>query len=169
MHRWTGSALVQLMACRLFGAKPLSEQILTYSQLENENELKWNETGINYFINCLNYRIPRNYINDNRYSRHLIICTCGINDGNSLHWRHNGHDSVSNDQPHDCLLNRLFRRRSKKYESSVSLAFVRGIHRRAVNSPHKWPVTRKMFSFDDIIMGKELRVNQPSVISLRQW
>ena len=31
-----------------------------------------------------------------------------------LEWRHNGHDSVSNHQPHDCLLNRLFRRRSKK-------------------------------------------------------
>ena len=32
----------------------------------------------------------------------------------SLHWRHNGHDGVSNHQPRDCLLNRLFRRRSKK-------------------------------------------------------
>ena len=32
----------------------------------------------------------------------------------SLHWRHNGRDSVSNHQPYDCLLNRLFRRRSKK-------------------------------------------------------
>ena len=31
-----------------------------------------------------------------------------------LQWRHNGCDSVSNHQPHDCLLNRLFRRRSKK-------------------------------------------------------
>ena len=31
-----------------------------------------------------------------------------------LQWRHNEHDSVSNHQPHDCLLNRLFRRRSKK-------------------------------------------------------
>ena len=31
-----------------------------------------------------------------------------------LQWRHNGRDSVSNHQPHDCLLNRLFRRRSKK-------------------------------------------------------
>ena len=29
-------------------------------------------------------------------------------------WRHNGRDSVSNHQPHDCLLNRLFRRRSKQ-------------------------------------------------------
>ena len=32
----------------------------------------------------------------------------------TLRWRHNMHDSVSNRQPHDCLLNRLFRRRSKK-------------------------------------------------------
>ena len=32
----------------------------------------------------------------------------------TLQWRHNGHDSVSNHQPHDCLLNRLFRRRPKK-------------------------------------------------------
>ena len=31
-----------------------------------------------------------------------------------LQWRHNGHNSVSNHQPHDCLLNRLFRRRSTK-------------------------------------------------------
>ena len=31
-----------------------------------------------------------------------------------LQWRHNGRDSVSNHQPNDCLLNRLFRRRSKK-------------------------------------------------------
>ena len=32
----------------------------------------------------------------------------------SLRWRHNERDNVSNHQPHDCLLNRLFRRRSKK-------------------------------------------------------
>ena len=32
----------------------------------------------------------------------------------SFLWRHNGRDSVSNHQPHDCLLNRLFRRRAKK-------------------------------------------------------
>ena len=32
----------------------------------------------------------------------------------ALRWRHNGCDSVSNHQLHDCLLNRLFRRRSKK-------------------------------------------------------
>ena len=40
----------------------------------------------------------------------------------------------------------------RKHQSSMSLAFVRGIHRGPVNSPHKWPVTRKMFPFDDVIM-----------------
>ena len=44
----------------------------------------------------------------------------------TLQWRHNGRDSVSNHQPHDCLLSGLFGRRS--------LAFVRGIHRWLVNS-----------------------------------
>ena len=42
----------------------------------------------------------------------------------------------------------------RKYQSSASLAFVRGIHRWPVNSPHKWPVTRKMFPFDDVIMWR---------------
>ena len=32
----------------------------------------------------------------------------------TLQWRHNEPDCVSNHQPHDCLVNRLFRRRSKK-------------------------------------------------------
>ena len=40
----------------------------------------------------------------------------------------------------------------RKHQSSASLAFVRRIHRGPVNSPHKWPVTRKMFPFDDVIM-----------------
>ena len=40
----------------------------------------------------------------------------------------------------------------RKHQSSASLAFVRGIHRWPVSSPHKWPVMRKMFPFDDVIM-----------------
>ena len=48
----------------------------------------------------------------------LRVKTCsphpGISASSSLWWRHNGRDCVSNHQPHDCLLNRLFRRRSKK-------------------------------------------------------
>ena len=44
----------------------------------------------------------------------------------------------------------------RKLQSSASLPFVWGIHRWPVNSPHKWPVTRKMFPFDDVIMRHEL-------------
>ena len=40
----------------------------------------------------------------------------------------------------------------RKHQSSASLAFAWGIHRSPVNSPHKGPVTRKMLSFDDVIM-----------------
>ena len=40
----------------------------------------------------------------------------------------------------------------RKRQSSASLAFLWGIHRWPVNSLHKWPVTRKMFPFDDVIM-----------------
>ena len=99
----------------------------------------------------------------------------------ALRWRHNGHDGVSIHQPHDCLLNRLFGCRSKKTsklgvtactEISLDLLFVvkinvgnslqwryNGLERVSnhqpqdpVNSPHKGPVTRKMFQFDGVIM-----------------
>ena len=40
----------------------------------------------------------------------------------------------------------------RKHQSSASLAFLQGIHRTPVNSPHKWLITRKMFPFDDVIM-----------------
>ena len=40
----------------------------------------------------------------------------------------------------------------RKHQSSASLAFVRRIQRGPVNSPHKWPVTRKIFPFADVII-----------------
>ena len=40
----------------------------------------------------------------------------------------------------------------RKHQSSASPALAQGIHRWPVNSPHKWPVTRKMFPLDDVIM-----------------
>ena len=43
-----------------------------------------------------------------------------------------------------------------KHQSPTSLAFVRGIHRWPVNSPHKAPVTRKMFPYGDVIMLPQL-------------
>ena len=67
----------------------------------------------------------------------------------TLLWRHDGDDSVLNQQPCSTVYSDADQR---KHQSSASLAFVRGIHRGPVNSPHKWPVTRKMFPFDDVIM-----------------
>ena len=71
----------------------------------------------------------------------------------SLQWRQNEHNGVSNHQPRDCLYSTVYSGADqRKLQSSASLAFVRGIHRWPVNSPHKRPVTRKMFPFDDVIM-----------------
>ena len=70
----------------------------------------------------------------------------------TLRWRHNEHDGVSNHQPHDCLLSRLFRRRSKKTSKLRVTGLCVGNSPVSGEFPHKWPVTRKMFPFDDVIM-----------------
>ena len=69
----------------------------------------------------------------------------------------------------------------RKHQSSASLAFVREIHRWPVNSPHKGPVTRKMFPFDDVIMRGNIwittqqtslstrRTTLPNIIGLLGW
>ena len=46
----------------------------------------------------------------------------------------------------------------RKHQSSAPLAFVPGIHRGLVNSPHKWPVTWQMFPFDDVIMSRRIPI-----------
>ena len=61
------------------------------------------------------------------WKMHATLPRC--NSVYALLWRDNGRDGVSNH-------------------------WVREIHRRTANSPHKWPVTRKMFPFDDVIMIK---------------
>ena len=61
----------------------------------------------------------------------------------------------------------------RKNQSSASLAFVRGIQRGPVNSPHKWPVTRKLFPFDDVIMFQRLDLtlytNKPGVTTCFEY
>ena len=79
----------------------------------------------------------------------VVLPWC-IHDPYPLQWCHNGRNGVSNYQPHDCLLNRLFSYRSKKTTKLRVTGLCVG--NSPVNSPHKWPVTRKMFPFDDFIM-----------------
>ena len=78
----------------------------------------------------------------------------------SLQWRHNGHDGVSNHRRLDCLRTFCSGADQRKHRSSASLGFEREIHRWPVNSPHKGPVTRKMFPFDDVSCIKSPRKNE---------
>ena len=75
-----------------------------------------------------------------------------INNQPSLQWHHNQHDSVTNHRRLDCLLNRLFRRGSKKISTLRVDGIVRRIHLSPLDSPYKSPVTRKLFPFDDVII-----------------
>ena len=52
----------------------------------------------------------------------------------------------------------------RKHQSSASLTFLRGNHGGPVNSPHKWPVMRRMFPFDDVIM--EISCDCPACLLL---
>ena len=70
-----------------------------------------------------------------------------------LQWPHNGHNGISNHQPHDCLLNRLFRCRSKKTSKLRVTGLCSG--KWPVNSPHKWPVMQKLLPFGDVIMNND--------------
>ena len=50
------------------------------------------------------------------------------------------------------------------HQNSASLAFVWGIHRGPVNSPHTWPVTRRMFPFDDVIMCRQIADHEHGLV-----
>ena len=71
----------------------------------------------------------------------------------TLQWRHYRRDGVSNHQHRLCLLNRLFRRRSKKISKLRVTGLCTGNSPVTGEFPPKWPVTRKMFPFDDVTRG----------------
>ena len=87
---------------------------------------------------------------ENEYPYSTFDCKPSATLAPSLQWRHNGCDDVSNHQHHDCLLSRLTRRRSKKTPKLRVNGLCEG--NSPVNFPQRWPVTRKMFTFDDVIM-----------------
>ena len=78
-----------------------------------------------------------------------------------LQSRHNERDGISNYQPHVCLLNRLVRRRSKKTSKLCVTGLCVGNSPVTGDLPHNGPVTRKMFSFDDVIMDSPTRCTSP--------
>ena len=89
------------------------------------------------------------------------VCGCEFM---TLQWRHNALDGVSNHQLHGCLLSRVFRLRSKKTSKLRVTGPCVGNSPGPVNSPHKGPVTWKMFPFDDVIMNANDAVKRWSFV-----
>ena len=82
---------------------------------------------------------------------HRDLCSTRL----TLRWRHNEHDGVLNHQLTIVYSIAYSDADQRKHQSSATLAFVWGIHRWPVNSPHKRPVTRKVFPLDDVIMNTD--------------
>ena len=70
----------------------------------------------------------------------------------SLWWRHNGRDGVSNHQPHDCLLECLFTRRSKKTSKLRVTGLCAGNSLGTDEFPAQLASNMDFFPFDDVIM-----------------
>ena len=85
--------------------------------------------------------INKKFYNDNNKSITTKASACF-----TLRWRHQitSHTIVYSTVYSDAD--------QRKQQSSPPLAFVWGIHRRPGTSPHKWPVTLKMFPFHDVTM-----------------
>ena len=103
------------MACRLLCAKPLSEPMVAYCQLDVQIKVSMkHEPKVNISLHYCDVIMGAN--------ASQITCLTIV-----YSTVYSGADQ-------------------RKHQSSASLAYVRGIHRRPVNSPHKWPVTRKNVS-----------------------
>ena len=74
-----------------------------------------------------------------------------------LQWRHNERDDVSNHQPHDCLLNLLFRRRSKKASKLRVTGLCAGNSPLTGEFPAQKATNAEIFPFDDVIMSANRR------------
>ena len=139
MRNWYGSSLVQAKACR-----PLEspKSIMTYCLL---NKFKWTLNQNENFV------FQENVSETSAQS--LSFC-CNLNVLNEL-WLRVG-------SFHDCdavmsamasqitgasivYITVCWGAEQRKYRNSAPLAFVRGIHRWPVNSPHKGSLTRKIF------------------------
>ena len=150
---------------------PITQKMLPFDDVIMTH-ISWNvlqNAGVLLFIESKFGHIIK--INWNEFEMRIKSAVTHYHSKLSLQWRNNVCDCFSNHRCLDCLLNRLFKRRSKhkkprKYQSSASLACVRGIHRWPVVSPHKGPVTRKMF--DDVIM-MHFKVSQLSAYCRRNY
>ena len=197
MRRRIGPSLIEVMACRLlFGTKPLSEPMLTYTfrnKLQRNLNQNWNRLSLKCTCEC---RLPSGVHLGQASLCLLIMAKCChmvsailVNTGSGndlladgtkpfpgpmLTDYHRGVVAFTWGQFHflvyglhysDAIMTVMVSQITsvsivystvcsgtyqRKHQSFALLAFVRGIHRSPVNSPH---VTRKMFPSDDVIIS----------------
>ena len=102
-----------------------------------------------WIYTCINWKVVIMPISLSLVTARLVITTTY----QLLQWRHNDHAGFSNHRHFDCLLNRWFRRRSKKTSKLRVTGLCEG--NPPVTSPK--PVAQKMFPFGDIIMKRQSR------------
>ena len=91
----------------------------------------------------MNYWVHRNQSLSAYCTLNSLLFMINVPVPYTLQWHHNVHDSISNHQPHDCLLNHLFRHRSKK----TSKLHVTGLCAR--NSPGTGEFPAQMASYTE--------------------
>ena len=126
-----------LAHCGLVTPQYKTYKILINIVSGNDLLFAWHQTFDKPYLNqCW---LIVNYTLRNKLKRNFM------QNSNTLQWRHNERNNVS-------IVCSTFGSGAdqRKLQRSASLAFVRGIW--PVNSPHKRPITRKMFTFDDVIM-----------------
>ena len=101
----------------------------------------------NHFMSFIAYKFLNNKI-----EAITFITAIKANGSHTLQWRHNGCDGVSNHQPYHCLLNRLFRRRSKKKSELRVTGLCVGNSPVTVEFPAQMASNSEIFPFDDVIM-----------------
>ena len=145
------TTLVRIMAWRRPSDKPLSEpmvvSLLTHICVTRPQWVKLYPVEFHWLsIILCNYIRPDDIIQKGFWQH--FDCT--------LQWRHNEHDGIWNHRRPDCLLNHLFRHRSKKTSKLRITGHYKGNSPVTSDFPHKGPVMRKIFPFDDVIMMKLL-------------
>ena len=90
-----------------------TSQLYVHNTIDFEMQTKWAYWEIMYYITAWAWVYMGIWYKDLYNWKRTLSLSSGSTGTWSYLWRHNGGDGVSNHQPHDCLLNRSFRRRSK--------------------------------------------------------
>ena len=111
---------------------------------------------IRVWLGCLvpEWRNEYHNVKNPTYFNLLVTCyrTCGaVSNSFTGHNGHDERDCVSNHRRHDCLFNRLLRRRSNKISKLRPAGLYEGYSPVTSEFPAQGPGYRKMFPFHDLI------------------